>query len=76
MPMSRSQVHQSQAVAARDGEPAGTVSPLSLPADGLDQRIIRLLQDDGRAAFGVTGRKLRVSGGTIRNRMARKRHVP
>ena len=76
MPMSRSQVHQSQAVAARGGEPAGTVSPLSLPADGLDQRIIRLLQDDGRAACDVTRRKLGASGATIRNRMARKRHVP
>ena len=74
--MSRSQVHQSQAVADRGGEPAGTVSPLSSPADDLNQRIIRLLQDDGRAAFGVVGQKLGVSGGTIRNRMARKRHVP
>lgn len=72
--MSRSQVRQLPAVAARGGgEPAGPVSPLSSPADDLNQRIIRLLQEDGRAAFDVIGQKLGVSGGTIRNRVARMR---
>ena len=74
--MSRSTVRQLPAVAARGGgEPAGTVSPLSSPADDLNQRIIRLLQEDGRAAFDVIGRKLGVSGGTIRNRVARMREA-
>ena len=72
--MSRSKVHELQAVAAHGGsEPAGTLSPLSSPADDLNQRILRLLQDDGRAAFDVIGQKLGVSGGTIRNRVARMR---
>ena len=72
--MSRSMVRQLPAVAARGGSgPAGTVSPLSSPADDLNQRIIRLLQEDGRAAFDVIGQKLGVSGGTVRNRVARMR---
>ena len=74
--MSRSQARQLPAVAARGGsETAGTVSPLSSPADDLNQRIIRLLQEDGRAAFDVIGQKLGVSGGTIRNRVARMREA-
>ena len=72
--MSRFEVHELQAVAAQGGgEPAGTVSPLSSPTDDLNQRIIRLLQEDGRAAFDVIGHKLGVSGGTVRNRVARMR---
>lgn len=72
--MSRSTVRQLPAVAARGGSGlAGAVSPLSSPADDLNQRIIRLLQEDGRAAFDVIGQKLGVSGGTIRNRVARMR---
>ena len=72
--MSHSQAPQLPAVAARGGgEPAGAVSPLSSPADDLNQGIIRLLQEDGRAAFDVIGQKLGVSGGTVRNRVARMR---
>ena len=56
-----------------DGGPDERVSPLSSPYDDLNQRIIRLLQDDGRAAYDVIGKKLGVSGGTIRNRIARMR---
>ena len=54
---------------------AAEVSPLSSPADDLNQRIIRLLQDDGRAAYDVIGQQLGVSGGTIRNRIARMREA-
>ncbi len=72
--MSRSTVHELRAVAAEGGgDAAGSVSPLSSPADDLNQQIIRLLQDDGRAAYDVIGQKLGVSGGTIRNRVARMR---
>lgn len=72
--MSRSQAPQLPAVAVRGGgEPTGAVSPLSSPADDLNQGIIRLLQEDGRAAFDVIGHKLGVSGGTVRNRVARMR---
>ena len=49
------------------------VSPLASPHDDLNQQIIRLLQDDGRAAYDEIGLKLGVSGGTVRNRVARMR---
>ena len=52
---------------------AGGISRLSSPYDDLNQRIIRLLQEDGRAAYDEIGQKLGVSGGTIRNRVARMR---
>ena len=52
---------------------AGGVSPLAPPFDDLNRQIIRLLQDDGRAAYDVIGQQLGVSGGTIRNRVARMR---
>ena len=51
----------------------GDVSPLSSPHDELNQQIIRLLQDDGRAAYDEIGQKLGVSGGTVRNRVGRMR---
>ena len=76
--MSRSTVHELQTVTDHAGDPAdptGRVSPLSSPHDDLNQRIIRLLQDDGRAAYDVIGHKLGVSGGTIRNRIARMREA-
>ena len=74
--MSRPTVHELQAVSDPGGaEPAGRISPLSSPGDDLNQRIIRLLQDDGRAAYGVIGQQLGVSGGTIRNRVARMREA-
>ena len=52
---------------------AGGISRLSSPYDDLNQRIIRLLQEDGRAAYDEIGQKLGVSGGTVRNRVARMR---
>ena len=52
---------------------AGEVSRLSSPYNDLNQQIIRLLQDDGRAAYDVIGQKLGVSGGTVRNRVTRMR---
>ena len=52
---------------------AGAISPLSSPDDDLNQRIIRLLQEDGRAAYDMIGQTLGVSGGTVRNRVARMR---
>ena len=72
--MTRSAVHAIQAV-TDDGNHAGEVSPLSSPFDDLNQKIIRLLQDDGRAAYDVIGQKLGVSGGTVRNRVARMREA-
>ena len=49
------------------------VPRLSSPDDDLNQRIIRLLQEDGRAAYDEIGQKLGVSGGTVRNRVTRMR---
>ena len=72
--MSRSTVRELRAVAAHGaGDAAEGVSPLSSPTDDLNQRIIRHLQDDGRAAYDVIGQQLGVSGGTVRNRVARMR---
>ena len=72
--MSRPAAHAFQPLSAdAGGEHAGDVSRLSSPFDDLNQRIIRLLQEDGRAAYDVIGQKLGVSGGTIRNRVARMR---
>ena len=72
--MSRSTVPELRAVAAHGGgDAAEGVSPLSSPTDDLNQRIIRLLQDDGRAAYDVIGQQLGVSGGTVRNRVTRMR---
>jgi Lrp/AsnC family transcriptional regulator for asnA, asnC and gidA len=52
---------------------ASEISRLSSPYDALNQEIIRLLQEDGRAAYDVIGQKLGVSGGTVRNRVTRMR---
>ena len=49
------------------------ISPLSSPHDDLNQQIVRLLQDDGRATYDEIGQKLGVSGGTVRNRVTRMR---
>ena len=74
--MTRSTVHAFEAATAGDGgEHAGAVSSLSSPRDDLNQQIIRLLQDDGRAAYDLIAQKLGVSGGTIRNRVARMREA-
>ncbi len=56
-------------------EPDGRTSPLSSPFDDLNQRIIRRLQEDGRAAYDIIGQELGVSGGTVRNRVARMREA-
>ena len=66
--MSRPTVQAFQAASAD-----GNVSRLASPHDDLNQQIIRLLQDDGRAAYDEIGLKLGVSGGTVRNRIARMR---
>ena len=71
--MSRAAAHTLSTVTSDDGDHAGDISRLSSPFDDLNQRIIRLLQDDGRAAYDVIGQRLGVSGGTIRNRVARMR---
>ena len=74
--MSRSAVRAYETVTSGNGGvEADTVSPLSSPFDDLNQRIIRLLRDDGRAAYDVIGQKLGVSGGTVRNRVARMREA-
>ena len=56
--------------ASADGD---DVPLLSSPDDDLNQQIIRLLQEDGRAAYDEIGQKLGVSGGTVRNRVTRMR---
>ena len=69
-------MHAFQATTAdSDSDHAGDVSRLSSPHDDLNQQIVRLLQDDGRAAYDVIAQKLGVSGGTIRNRVARMREA-
>ena len=73
--MTRSTLHEPETVIGDGAGPAGKASPLSSPHDDLNQRIIRLLQDDGRAAYDVIGNQLGVSGGTIRNRIARMREA-
>ena len=65
--MPRSTLRTVQSVADDD------VPRLSSPYDDLNQRIIRLLQDDGRAPYDEIGQKLGVSGGTVRNRVTRMR---
>ena len=74
--MSRNTVHAIRATSidrGGDSDDGGRVSQLSSPFDDLNQRIIRLLQEDGRAAYDVIGQQLGVSGGTIRHRVARMR---
>ena len=74
--MSRTPVHASRSSVADNGEgPAGDVPPLSSPHDDLNRRIVRLLQDDGRTAYDVIAQELGVSGGTVRNRVARMREA-
>ena len=41
--------------------------------DGLNQRIIKLLQQDGRMAYDMIAAELDVSAGTVRNRVNRMR---
>ncbi len=61
--------------AGNTAERNGAVPALSSPGDDLNRRIIRLLQADGRAAYGDIGQQLGVSGGTVRNRVARMREA-
>ena len=61
--------------AGGSGEHEDAVPALSSPFDDLNRRIIRLLQDDGRAAYDAIGQMLEVSGGTVRNRVARMREA-
>ena len=69
--MPRSTLIASVQAATADGD----VSRLSSPHDDLNRQIIRMLQDDGRAAYDVIGQQLGVSGGTVRNRVARMREA-
>ena len=72
--MSRTTVHAFQAPNADNGgDHAVEVSSLSSPFDDLNQQIVRLLREDGRAAYDVIAQELGVSGGTVRNRVARMR---
>ena len=72
--MSRTTVHAFQASNADNGgDHAVEVSSLSSPFDDLNQQIVRLLREDGRAAYDVIAQELGVSGGTVRNRVARMR---
>ena len=74
--MSRTTVHAFQATdAAGGGDHLVAVPSLSSPHDDLNQQIIRLLREDGRAAYDVIAQTLGVSGGTIRNRVARMREA-
>ena len=71
--MSRFTPRAVQSVTDDSGGDAGEISRLSSPYDDLNQKIVRLLQEDGREAYDVIGQKLGVSGGTIRNRITRMR---
>lgn len=57
---------------AADGERT-RVSSLALPTDDLNQKIIKLLQEDGRLPYDVISEKLNISAGTVRNRVNRMR---
>ena len=46
-----------------------------LQLDDLDQKIVLLLSDDGRASYSEMSKTLNVSIGTIRNRMTRLREA-
>ncbi len=74
--MSRSTLRAFEAVSDDSGgDRSDAVSPLSSPFDDLNQQIIRLLRNDGRAAYDVIAQNLGVSGGTVRNRVARMREA-
>ena len=73
--MPRTRVRAFQTLTNESGGHAEEVSPLSSPHDDLNQQIIRLLQDDGRATYDTMGEKLGVSGGTVRNRVTRMREA-
>lgn len=45
------------------------VSSRASPSDGLNQEIVKLLQEDGRLPYDVIAAKLEVSAGTVRNRV-------
>ena len=67
-PMSRPTLH---AIRETNADSASGASPRPSPSHDLNRRIVRLLRDEGRAAHDLLGRKLGVSGGTVRNRAAR-----
>ena len=48
-------------------------SPLASPSDDLNKQIIAMLQDDGRLPYDEIAARLRVSAGTVRNRVTRMR---
>ena len=45
------------------------LSPRASPSDDLNQKIIKLLQEDGRLPYDVIAAQLEVSAGTVRNRV-------
>ena len=71
--MTRFAVHAFQPVFAGAGDHDGDVSRPSSPFDDLDQPVIRLLRNDGRAACDVIEPGLGVSVDLDRNRVARMR---
>ena len=74
MPRAMTQ-HPPSTISGNAEERTGKVRPLSSPRDDLNQRIIRLLQANGRAAYDEIGQQLGVSGGTVRNRVSRMREA-
>ncbi|MFC1680505.1 Lrp/AsnC family transcriptional regulator [Pseudomonadota bacterium] len=58
---------------AETDEKAVAYSPLA-NFDGLNQQIVAMLQEDGRAAFSTIAQKLGVSEATIRARVAKMRN--
>lgn len=55
---------------AAELDPERPASPRSSPYDALNQRIVQLLQMDGRMSFREIADKLDVSEGTVRNRVS------
>ena len=66
MPSRAAATQQERPGAAADDS---RVSSLAMPSEALNQKIIRLLQQDGRMAFDVMAEQLGVSSGTVRNRV-------
>ena len=73
--MPRAMPSPSSTSACDTGERPDNIPALSFPGDDLNQKIVRLLQADGRATYGEIGQQLGVSGGTVRNRVSRMREA-
>ena len=65
----RSKRAEASSVAENSGEEVSHPSSRASLADALNQEIVRMLQDDGRRPYKELAKALKVSEGTIRNRV-------